>query len=113
VLPGTDCDEGAHLSAGITAQARGIDSLTESRGYTWVRCTLRPAGLRAHRCERSSGNSVLCVVPGYPQSGSPPSSYPGALPFGWAHDEARSRGRTSTGELQSIHGILSGTFFLS
>ena len=70
-----------------------------SRGYTWVRCTLRPARLRAHLNERSSGNLVLWVTP------HTSLKLPGRA--------ARSRGRTFTGEFQSIHGILSGTDFLA
>jgi hypothetical protein len=66
-----------------------------SRGYTWVRCTLRPARLRAHLREHLSGNLVRRVTP------HTSLELPGRA--------ARSRGRTSTGEFQSIHGILSGT----
>ena len=57
---------------------------------------VRPARLRAHLGGRSSGNSVL------PVTRDTSLELPGRA--------ARSRGRTSTGEFQSIHGILSGTF---
>ena len=46
-----------------------------------------------------------------PPCGSPPLALPGAPPFGPAHRETRHRGRISTGESQSVHGMLSGTNF--
>jgi hypothetical protein len=73
----------------------GVDALTELT-------RLRLGSLHATACEvahvrrtRSSGNSVPWVTP------HTSLELPGRA--------ARSRGRTSTGEFQSIHGILSGT----
>jgi len=74
----------------------------------------------------SSGELGVSGYPGDPRSASRPSSYPGALPFDCvsrqargpeqrrrasrsAHDEARSGGRTSAGEVPSVHAVLSGT----
>ena len=71
---------------------------------------LHLGSLHATACEvahvrrtRSSGNSVPWVT-GVPTPWVSSLELPGRA--------ARSRGRTSTGEFQSIHGILSGTFFL-
>ncbi len=96
--PGCPGSGGGHPSTGLPPRTTESTPSLSYRGYTWVRCTLRPAGLRAHLGERSSGNSVLPVTRGTSLK------LPGRA--------ARSRGRTSTGESQSIHGILSGTFFL-
>ena len=80
----------------------GVDALTEVNEATpgfAARYGLRGcASARADACQ-----GTWCFgLPGVPTPWVPSLELPGRT--------ARSRGRTSTGEFQSIHGILSGTF---
>ena len=92
--PGGPGSCGGPPGTGLPPTSTGSAPSVSYRGYTWVRCAVRPARLRAPP-GRSSGNLVLWVTP------HTSLKLPGRA--------ARSRGRTFTGEFQSIHGILSGT----
>ena len=53
---------GGSFDPGLPLTSTGSAPSVSSRGYRWVRCTLRPARLRAPR-GRSSGTWVLWVTP--------------------------------------------------
>jgi len=55
---------GGHQSTGLPPRTTASTPSMSSRGYPWVRCTLRPARLRAHLRERLSGNLVRRVTRG-------------------------------------------------
>lgn len=83
----------------------GVDALTEVHeapsGFA-ARYGLRGCALTSVSARQGTWGSGL---PGVPTGWVPSLKLPGRA--------ARSRGRTFTGEFQSIHGILSGTFFRS
>ena len=65
---------GDHRGTGLPPLVTGSTPSNRLRGYTWVRCTLRPARLRAPSGRARQGTWWV----GLPLP--PPSSYPGALP---------------------------------
>ena len=65
---------GGHPSTGLPPRTTESTPSLSSRGYPWVRCTLRPARLRTSVGRARQGTRCL----GLPLA--PPSNYPGALP---------------------------------
>ena len=92
-MPGQRWWSPGHRSSPPVAGVDALNGVNEATPGFAARYGLRGCALTSARL---SGNSVLWVTP------HPSLKLPGRA--------ARSRGRTSTGEFQSIHGILSGTF---
>ena len=83
----------------------GVDALTELTRLhlgSLHAIRLRRTGLRTS-VGRARQGTWCSGLPGVPTQWVPSLKLPGRA--------ARSRGRTFTGEFQSIHGILSGTVF--
>ena len=71
---------GGPPGTGLPPTSTGSAPPRLSRGYTWVRCTLRPVRLRASLGDTLVRELSASGYPGHPRRGSPPSSHLGGLP---------------------------------